>query len=198
MTPDSGNGSRVFSVDDGDAANLLISISGLELTGGDVADGGGAVLSRENLTVVGCTIRGNFAQSGGGIDSFGPLALIDCTVSDNTASRDGGGILNRYANTTLTGSTVTGNSALQGNGGGIRAFGSNSIIALSSSVLSDNSAAGFGGDIYTSGPVTLIHGVVASNVSQGGGGVLRNNDGDKQSDRSQCRDFVRRRRSAGP
>jgi predicted outer membrane repeat protein/parallel beta-helix repeat protein len=173
-TTDSGNGSRLFSIDDGDISTKLpMSISGLALTGGDITDGGGAILSQEDLTVEGSTIHGNYAGSGGGIYSFGPLALTDCIVSGNTASGSGGGILNLYANTTLTGCTITDNSALQGDGGAIRGFGSLTTITLNDSVLSDNSAtAGFGGGIYTYGSVTLNNDVVSGNESQGGGGVL--------------------------
>jgi CSLREA domain-containing protein len=170
----SGKGSRVFSIDDGDATTkLTISMSGLTLTGGDLTDSGGAILSHENLTVADSVIRDNFAGTGGGIHSAAPLTLINCTVSGNTAANSGGAILNGYANTTATGCSITGNSALQGDGGGIRSYGSNSVITLYNSVLSDNSAVeGFGGGIYTYGRVTFNDGVVARNVSQGGGGVL--------------------------
>ncbi|MEX2171385.1 MAG: choice-of-anchor Q domain-containing protein [Pirellulales bacterium] len=172
-SPDSGNGSRVFGIDDGDTSTKIsVAISGLTLTGGDVADGGGAILSLEGLAVVGSTICGNFATNGGGIRSFGPLSLVDCTVSGNTASGSGGGISNNYAATTISGCTIAGNSALQGNGGGIAISGSRSTIALDGSVISDNSAAGFGGGIYTFGSLTLNNDVVGDNEAQGGGGIL--------------------------
>ncbi len=170
----SGKGTRVFSIDDGDTSiTAPVSISGLTLTGGDIADeGGGAILSRENLTLSGSVIRDNFASTGGGIFSAGPLSLINCTVSGNTASQSGGGISNSYAPTSLSGCTIAGNSALAGNGGGVISSGSKSTITLKDSVLSDNYAARFGGGMYTSGSVILENDVVSGNESQGGGGVL--------------------------
>jgi len=75
-TPESkiGDGSRVFRIDDGDdATDSPVVISGLRLIGGDVTRSGdesglgGAIWTRENLTVTSSTISGNSARSGGGI-----------------------------------------------------------------------------------------------------------------------------------
>ena len=55
-TPDvnNGDGSRVFDVDDGDGvASIDVAISGLRLAGGDVAGRGGAIFSRENVSLTG-------------------------------------------------------------------------------------------------------------------------------------------------
>src|SRR4051812_36851802 len=69
-----GNGFRVFNVSDGNGSLLNVSISGLTLTNGDplITDvdaslGGGAINNEENLSLVACTIIGNFALGGGGI-----------------------------------------------------------------------------------------------------------------------------------
>src|SRR3954471_3757630 len=57
-----GDGSRVFTINDGNAAvDRLVSISGLTLTAGDVLGNGGAVESYENLTLGSSTISGNSA-----------------------------------------------------------------------------------------------------------------------------------------
>ena len=49
-----------------------MAISGLTLTGGDVAGNGGAIYNRETLTVTACTITGNHATGGGAIfQTFG-------------------------------------------------------------------------------------------------------------------------------
>ncbi|MGE3243721.1 MAG: choice-of-anchor Q domain-containing protein [Pirellulales bacterium] len=170
--PNSGDGSRVLSIDDGDySTNIVISVSGLTLTGGDIADGGGAILSRESLTISNSTIRDNFSQSGGGIYSFGPLALIDSTVSGNSASGRGGGISNNYALTTIIGATIVGNSAVLGDGGGIAISGSLSALSITGTTISDNYANGFGGGIYSFGVVNLTDDVVSRNSAQGGGGI---------------------------
>lgn len=132
-------GSRVFTIDDGDSTTTItVSLSGLVLTGGDVAEDGGAILSRENLVITGSTICDNFATRGGGIFSSGPLSLIDSTVSGNTASNAGGGICNNYASIIVSGSTIARNSLTQGGGAGIAVFGSKSNVTITNSVISDN------------------------------------------------------------
>jgi hypothetical protein len=71
-----GDGSRVFTIDDGSTTTVRdVSISGLTLTGGDVATSGGAISSAENLVVTDCVINGNntgmlfSSGAGGGIFS---------------------------------------------------------------------------------------------------------------------------------
>src|SRR5262245_59101027 len=56
---DDGDGSRVFTISDGTSTLRTVTISGLTLTGGDVASSGGAVLNFENLTISACLVRGN-------------------------------------------------------------------------------------------------------------------------------------------
>ena len=66
LTPDqnNGDGSRIFRVDDGvSGASINATISGLALTGGDVADRGGAILSRENLTLIASDVYDNSANN---------------------------------------------------------------------------------------------------------------------------------------
>src|SRR5262249_25604909 len=96
-TPNNGNGTRIFNVDDGNAAAINVTINSLTLTGGDVggaSNAGGAILSKENLDVINSIVTGNFATGdGAGIQSTtGQLYLIGTTVSNNTATLDGGGL----------------------------------------------------------------------------------------------------------
>ncbi len=91
-----GDGARVFTVDDGVADVKAVTISGLAMTGGDVGGNGGAILSKENLTLADCKISGNVAKNGGGVfNDGGSLAILSCTVSDNSldgAFASGGGV----------------------------------------------------------------------------------------------------------
>ena len=106
-TMNNGDGSRVFNIDDGNDANLLdVSISGLTLTGGDVNGDGGAIFTRENLSVTASTISGNSAGGGGGggIYAYGNVTVTSSTISGNSAM-------------TVTLQHDLGNSA--GRGGGI-------------------------------------------------------------------------------
>src|SRR5262245_23737447 len=54
-----GDGSRIFNIDDANAALKTVSISGLTLTGGDLNGKGGAIFSAENLTLASSVLSGN-------------------------------------------------------------------------------------------------------------------------------------------
>ncbi|TWT40170.1 hypothetical protein Pla111_34340 [Botrimarina hoheduenensis] len=123
-----GNGFRHFLVDDLNSATTIdVSISGVTLTGGDVATGGGgAIRSLENLTVERSVITGNHTSGsnfGGGIfaGGIGTLTVRDSTLSGNT-SYSGGALIN-YTNgagsVVIENSTLSGNSATEFAGGAI-------------------------------------------------------------------------------
>ena len=190
-----------FNVDDGTSSTIDVTLAGLTLTGGDAADGdgvipaesGGAVLSRENLTIIQSTISGNAAGngdrgssdgstgglggngtsggSGGGIRSYGTLALFRSTVSGNLAGRGGGG---GY------GAADGGNGSHGGSGGGVFSSGTMTVF---SSTISGNRAGGGGtggdtgtyggegsggdggdgGGIFSSGTLTVTSSTVSGN-----------------------------------
>src|SRR5207244_1199655 len=70
LTIDANHLSRIFNIDDGNnASQISVELSGLTLTGGRVtpAASGGAIFSRESLTLRNSTITGNSARRGGGV-----------------------------------------------------------------------------------------------------------------------------------
>jgi len=173
-TPEEGNGdgSRVFNIDDSNAAaDSPVVILGLTLTGGDVSGDGGAIFTRETLRVTNSTISGNSANNyqGGGISASGNLTVESTTISDNSAST-GGGIYAYEGNVTVSSSTISGNSANQ-SGGGIQSRGD---VTVTSSTISDNSVRFFGGSsgggIQSWGDVTVTSSTISDNsvVSYGG------------------------------
>ena len=142
----SGNGAvRVFEV----GSDETVTLSGMTITGGSAATGGGIRNLNGTLTVTDCVISGNAAtltglgqQGGGGIQvsssvgSSATLTVINTTISGNSAGASGGGIWSSAGNTlTVTNSTISGNSALSG--GGIYTLAAlnlnNSIVANSTS-----------------------------------------------------------------
>jgi hypothetical protein len=183
-TPDEDNadGSRIFNIDDGDDMLLSVAIiRDLTLTGGDVAGGGGAILSAENLTIERSHITGNavsgvFGLGGGIYQSAGTLSVSSSTISNNVASSAGlgaagGGIAVFEANLTLNNSTISGNRAhgfdgADGYGGGIAlGEGIHSIFHTTiASNRSDGSEAQGGGVFVAEDvEVTLNHSIVANN-----------------------------------
>ena len=112
-------------------------------------------------TISGLTITGGTAAAGGGIDNAGMLTLSADTVSGNTATGNGGGIENEAGATLIiSDSTIAGNTA-GGNGGGIDNAGT---ITITNSTIAGNSATdGHGGGIYNDGNVTVSYSTVEGN-----------------------------------
>lgn len=76
-------GSRIFTVDDGTPVPQVVSLNELTLSGGNPGTfaSGGAVLNKEDLTILNSTITGNTAAAGGGIFSGSArLALRNSAV----------------------------------------------------------------------------------------------------------------------
>jgi hypothetical protein len=183
---DNGDGSRIFNIDDGDpGTDSPITMSGLTLTGGDAYKDGGAVDSRETLTITSSTILGNSAigpggppptdvSRGGGIRAYGDVTVTGSTISGNLATDQGGygvgGGIFAYGDVTVTGSTISGNFASI-YGGGIHG----GSVTVASSTISGNSTLAFGGGIstgYYGGNVTVTSSTISGNSARNGGGIL--------------------------
>ncbi|MFO0836093.1 MAG: choice-of-anchor Q domain-containing protein [Phycisphaerales bacterium] len=179
------NASRVFQIVGG--AN--VAISGLTITNGYNAGGGGGfynqgtltitdstisestgysgggVLNKGTLTITGSTISGNPAAYGGGIYNNGTVTITDSTISANSALY-GGGVDSTAGTTSIINSTISGNSA-QYNGGGL--YNYYCTLAVTNSTIWGNSAPTAGGGIGTSGgTVTLRNTTIAANLGNGG------------------------------
>ena len=156
---DGNDAGTVISIDLA-SSDLIVSISGLTITGGKSSNSGGGIYNvHGSLTVDSCTIAENEALNGGGIYNGGTLTLTNSTVSGNEAL-NGGGIDNE-GTFTLTNSTIAENSAT-GDGGGIYNGGTASIHL---STIAYNSAATNGGGIYNAGTIALDNTIVADNTN---------------------------------
>ncbi|NEP14922.1 MAG: PEP-CTERM sorting domain-containing protein [Symploca sp. SIO2C1] len=143
-----------------DAAGLVNFSSGTlmvidsTLSGNSAVDVGGGIGNNGELTVINSSISENSARLGGGIQNFlGTATIIDSTLSHNS-SRVGGGIFNEPDPTsilTVTNSTISGNTA-ETNGGGIF-NGGGSILNVSNSTITDNTADSDGNGSGNSGGI---------------------------------------------
>ena len=184
-TPATGDGFRIFNVNDFTAATHVdVTIQGLTLTGGDVAGPGGAIRSEERLTVLDTVITGNAATGsfgsrigdGAGIyartRSGGATLISGNTITYNLATDDGGGI-SAYTSSggtlMIDGNTISSNQSHVG--GAFHGVGYGTTI--SGNVMDDNRAQfGRGGGIYFyRGGVTITGNALNRNYASDGGGI---------------------------
>ena len=138
MTIKATKETRVFVV----APNVVASIAGLTITGGDFIRGGG-LFNAGNLTLSDCTVTGNrsffsnstYPGNGGGLANYGNATLTDCTISGNTAAKYGGGVFNE-GGLSLSGCTISNNSSGAAGGGGV--FNAQGPATLLNTIIAGN------------------------------------------------------------
>jgi hypothetical protein len=165
----------VFYFDMDNAYDPVI-ISGLTLTGGDVAgtsyDSGGGISSLDaDLTLQDMVVDNNYADSGGGVfNFFGSTTINSSTVSNNNATDEaGGGVTSFVGNITINSSTISGNDA-SGEGGGVLQFLGG--LDVDSSTISGNSAPGGGGVYSRKYQPTFENTTVSGNLAAAGAGFF--------------------------
>ncbi len=145
-----GDGSRVFTIDDGNAASLSdVAISGLTLAGGDVNTAGGAIFTKENLTLSNSVVTGNTntqaSRTAGGAGIYSSngsakpnsLTILGSTFTGNTATNsEGGAVRKRYGSLLMDGCSITGNSATYA--GGVSAADGNVVAQIQNCTITQN------------------------------------------------------------
>jgi hypothetical protein len=165
LTLSGNNSSRVFNIS---ATTAQVTISGLTISGGSAAYGGG-IVNLGSLTISDSTLSANSATiSGGGICNIGgTLSVSGSSLSGNTASACGGGLYNN-GNLTLSSSTLSGNSGYQG---GAVLNARVGTLTVSNSTLNDNSAH-FGAGLWNRGSLTVGGSALSGNTAaQSSGGI---------------------------
>jgi CSLREA domain-containing protein len=123
------------------------------------------------VTISGVTIRhGNLADHGAGIQNAGTLTVTDSTFSENhaTNSRHGGAIKNNPGKSlTVSRSTFNGNSSSEG--GAIQNRGT---ATITNRTFSNNSASSGGGLDTISGSSTVVNSTFTGNSAGSGGGIF--------------------------
>ncbi|MEM8678237.1 MAG: choice-of-anchor Q domain-containing protein [Planctomycetota bacterium] len=177
LTIDGNHESRLFELDDDTPMLLDVSLSGMTLAHGQDTSGG-AILNRENLTMVDVVIAGNTASvDGGGIDhASGMLTVIDSILSNNSAAGLGGAIATAAGVLELLRTTVSDNDSMRG--GGI-ASRNNAYVTVDLSVITGNSATQTGGgvDQRDGSSLTVLGSTVVNNGAGNGGGGIYAEDG---------------------
>ncbi len=172
-TPDQelGDGSRVFSIDDGAGSAVDVVIAGLRMTGGDSAGDGGAILNRENLALSSVRLTANFAANRGGAiySDIGVLNVAGSTIDGNRANQSGGGIWcsSLSSDSRIESSLLSSNLAVA-SGGGIYVEGAGLLIENSTVYRNFAGTGGKGIDINSPASTTnIVHSTIYSNLGLG-------------------------------
>ena len=169
---------RAIHVQPGVTAN----VSGLTITGGQVAGYGGGIVNQGTLNLSNSYVTQNSLSNGdgGGVANFaGVLTVTDCEITDNTVNvYGGGGISNLNGQVTITRTLIDGNTApdtASGSGGGIKnlALSADAVMSVTDSTISNNQVGNMGGGIanITAGYVatlTVERTVISNNSAPGG------------------------------
>jgi hypothetical protein len=155
------------------STGLNVTISGVEITGGNSFPRGGGIYNYGNLELANDWITGNTAsdQGGGVYNNGGNLTIVSSTISANNAGNGAGinsGQLSGPALGTLSvvNSTISGNVAVT-DGGGIRSLYDTGTTLLNDTIAA-NTAGTAGGGLNTespSGPITLKNTILAGNTA---------------------------------
>ncbi len=132
-------------------AGSPLVLSGDNVTSNQATSSGGGVYASQGLAVQSSTISNNNASEGAGLHVLYGLTVQNSTIANNTAGADGGGIFHSGTGMTITASTISknaANGASNGNGGGISAGGTGANV-LQDTILSGNTAAVTGPDMFT-------------------------------------------------
>jgi hypothetical protein len=183
------------------AAGVTVTLDGLTVRGGRVADDGGGLLNLGNLTIRAGSFRNNSAGGDGGAianrgtlfvatSSFlanaaggggavanapGALATIQqSSLSGNAATGLGGGLWN--SGTASVGASLLDSNSAASGGGAYNAAGS--TLGVVNSTLHGNRATGQGGGLANFGTATVTLSTIARNRATQGGGVLGDPSGD--------------------
>jgi hypothetical protein len=150
MTIDAAALDRVFHINPGSAAGVVVTLQNLNIIGGSVSGNGGAILvNHATLNLINCTISGSSAANGAAIyaTNGSTVNIVNSTISGNTATTSAGAILADGGSVVnVTNSTIAANS-----GGGVKNAGG--TITLRNSIVAGNSG--------TAAP--NIDGTIASN-----------------------------------
>ncbi|GAA0722374.1 choice-of-anchor Q domain-containing protein [Dokdonella soli] len=138
-------------------------------------DGGNAspflqVFASASVTLRRLTLQHGVFNASHALENFGVLALDTVRVLNNSSTETP---VANYGTLTVSWSTFSGNAATSstsGDGGAIAHTGTD--LHVSTSTFNGNSAARYGGAIYSNSPATIVNSTFAANAGSLGGGAF--------------------------
>lgn len=180
-----GGSSRVFYIANAVSGTRTVTLSGLSITNGLAASGGGGGIRTAPafgkeiaLTLSNCVVRANQSatatyEGGGGVAAarYTTLTMVDCEVSSNGAAQYGGGGVWVYGPATFDRVSFVGNTSAASGGGllirnGLPVVIRNCTFSGNVSTYNDwNDAAVGGGALFTQegGSVSIYNTTVTGN-----------------------------------
>jgi predicted outer membrane repeat protein len=149
---------------------------------------------RAYITIIDCTISGNFSTTGGGgiFATNTSLSVANSTISGNSTGSSGGGISvsgsGLVPGSSIVNSNISGNSAktsgggisggptvenstISGNSAGTSGGGISGGPTVENSTISGNSAGTSGGGIYNNSSLDVTLSTITGNSAPSGGGI---------------------------
>lgn len=172
----SGGGGAIATYGTGSFLTVVDSVLSNNIASGP--QGGGAISTSSDTTIIGTRFESNTtAAHGGAIVNYGLLTLSTSTVHQNSvgAGRQGGGLYN-FGSASVDRSTFSGNSAADGGAIANVDFFGTTTISLLLSTLSGNTATNNGGGLFNaSGATATVTDctITANSASFDGGGIYR-------------------------
>lgn len=199
----SGNNSYlILIVNSGKTLDLL----NLAIKNGSSSGGGGGVFNQGTLNITETTFTGNNATAGsygGAINNSGTVNITNSSFYSNSASQggaiynvgavmnitngtfgsnvagSGGAIYNENSILNVFNSTFVGNTISYGFGGGIASNGSGSVLKITGSTFSANTALGAsgtngGGGLFSYGAANILNSTFSANTATVYGGGIWN------------------------
>lgn len=172
LTVDAGRNSYRVLTFDSPGDDQAFELSGLTLANGQSTLGGGIYVGQgDSLNLSNCAVllSQSLDGAGGGLYSAGSrLSLTGCRVGNNAAGT-GGGLFVLDGSLKLVNTLVDHNQAAEGDGGGVHFAGE--ALTLDGGAVSNNSATGYGGGVWTLGTAQLNGVTLEGNSASNGGGA---------------------------
>ncbi len=143
----------------------LLTVRNLTITGGHASNNGGGIFAAGPLTLINASITGNRANAtGGGTASDGPTSITGSTIRSNVSGAGGAGVSTGPMAHTLR---VTDSTVAENIGGGIATPGNDpqASVTVVNSTITENTRAGLGAGIFSSGSITLVYSTVVGNIA---------------------------------
>ncbi len=171
----SGNGSRVFLIDDFDFSNQIdVHLSGITIANGDVAGSGGGIINNESLVLTNSALFDNHAGYegyGGGINNLGSLSVENTTFTENSSYLSGGAIYSSEPISIKSSLFLQNHTERSGGAICVSSPYSNYSTSIVGSEFRQNRAEESGGGLYSTSPTSLASTTFDGNSGASGGGV---------------------------